>query len=126
MVAFGVEVGLCPCESASVVVSKKNVVRAMSVDPNSDSLLESLETNHEFPCEYTFKAIGGNPENFVREVLSVAAEELGVSGDPPHSVKQTPNGRHVSVTLAPVVESPQQVIKIYERLQALDDLVMLM
>lgn len=98
----------------------------MPVDPNSDSLLESLETNHDFPCEYTFKAIGGNPQSFVGLVLSVVAEELGVSHDPPHSVKQTPNGRHISVTLTPIVESPQHVIRIYERLQSLDDLVMLM
>ena len=98
----------------------------MPVDPNSDSLLESLETYHKFPCEYTFKAIGRNPEGFVRSVVEAVAEELGVSDDPPHSVKKTPNGRHISVTLTPLVESPQHVINVYNRLQALDDLVMLM
>ena len=96
------------------------------VDPESDSLLESLEANHEFPCEYTFKAIGRNPEIFVRSVVAAVAEELAVSNDPTHSVKETPNGRHISVTLTPVVESAQHVMRIYQRLQTLDDLVMLM
>lgn len=96
----------------------------MPVDPNSESLLESLETNHKFPCQYTFKAIGRNPESFVRAVVVIVAEELGHSDDPAHAVKETPNGRHISVTLTPVVESAQQVMKIYQRLQKLDDLVM--
>lgn len=96
----------------------------MPVDPNSDSLLESLETNHKFPCQYTFKAIGRNPESFVAGVLAAVAEELSSSEVPPHAVKETPNGRHISVTLTPVVDSAQQVMRIYQRLQTLDDLVM--
>jgi putative lipoic acid-binding regulatory protein len=96
------------------------------VDPKSDSLLESLEANHEFPGEYTFKAIGSNPESFAQSVLSAIAAELNLSNDPPHSVKHTPNGRHVSVTLTLTMETPQHVIKVYGRLQALDDLVMLL
>ena len=98
----------------------------MPVDPNSDALLESLEANHNFPCEYTFKAIGGNPENFVRLVLDAVAAELTAADAPPHSVKQTPNGRHISVTVTPIVASHQHVMQIYQRLQTLDDLVMLM
>jgi len=94
------------------------------VDPNSESLLESLEANHEFPCQYTFKAIGRNPENFVKAVVTAVAQELVNSDEPTHTVKETPNGRHISVTLTPVVESAQQVMKIYQRLQKLDDLVM--
>ena len=98
----------------------------MPVAPNSDSLLESLETNHTFPGEYTFKAIGSNPESFAQSVLAAVADELGLTNEPPHSVKHTPNGRHVSVTLTLTMERPQHVIKVYGRLQALDDLVMLM
>ena len=98
----------------------------MPVDPNSDSLLESLETNHEFPGEYTFKAIGGNPDRFAQSVLAAVADVLELPGQPPHSVKHTPNGRHVSVTLTLTVETPQHVIKVYNRLQVLDYLVMLM
>ena len=96
------------------------------VNPNAESLLESLETNHEFPCQYTFKAIGRNTESFVQSVIVAVAEELGDSDDPTHTVKGTPNGRHISVTLTPVVESAQHVMRIYKRLQMLDDLVMLM
>ncbi len=96
------------------------------MDPNSDSLLESLKTNHEFPGPYTFKAIGGNPQRFAESVLSAIVDELSLPNDPPHSVKHTPNGRHVSVTIALTMESPRDVISVYGRLKALDDLVMLM
>lgn len=98
----------------------------MPLDPRSDSLLESLETNHQFPGEYTFKAIGGNPDRFARSVLDAVADELSLSRDPSHSVKHTPNGRHVSVTLTLTVQTPQHVIRVYGRLQEIDDLVMLM
>ncbi len=98
----------------------------MPVDPNSDSLLESLETNHEFPGEYTFKAIGGNPDRFAESVLAAVAEVLELAVQPQHSVRHTPNGRHVSVTLTLTMETPQHVIRVYNRLQILDDLVMLM
>ena len=98
----------------------------MSTDPNFDSLLESLETNHEFPGTYTFKAIGSSPESFPHSVLSAVTGELNLTDAPPHSVKHTPNGRHVSVTLTLTVETPQHVIKVYSRLQTLDDLVMLL
>ena len=96
------------------------------VNPNAESLLESLETNHEFPCQYTFKAIGRNPESFVQSVVAAVAEELRDSEKPTPTVKETPNGRHTSVTLTPVVDSAQHVMRIYKRLQMLDDLVMLM
>lgn len=98
----------------------------MPVDPNSDSLIESLETHHNFPCEYTFKAIGGNPDRFVQSVLTAVAEELDLPGEPGHSLKHTPNGKHISVTLTLTVETPQHVVKVYQRLQTLDDMVMLM
>jgi uncharacterized protein len=96
------------------------------VEPSADSLLESLEINHEFPGLFTFKVIGSNPASFARSVILAVAEELSLDAEPPHSLKQTPNGRHVSVTLTLTVETPQHVVRVYQRLKTLDDLVMLM
>jgi len=101
-------------------------VNDVPVDPDDEPLIESLETNHEFPCQFTFKAIGRNPESFLPSVVAAVAEELDDSDKPTHTVKGTPNGRHVAVTLTPVVESAQHVMRIYKRLQSLEDLVMLM
>ena len=98
----------------------------MHPDSKFDSLLESLETGHTFPGAYTFKVIGRNPDSFARTVIRAISEELSLQHEPPHSVKQTPNGRHISITLTLTVETPQHVIKVYQRLQTLDDLVMLM
>lgn len=111
---------------ATTVRASLCLVNYVSADPNFDSLLESLETNHEFPGTYTFKAIGSNPESFPRSVLCAVTDELNLANDPPHSVKHTPNGRHVSVTLTLKVATPQHVIRVYSRLRTLDDLVMLM
>lgn len=94
--------------------------------PNFDSLIESLEINHQFPGLYTFKVIGGNPASFARSVILAVADELSLDDEPPYSVKQTPNGRHVSVTLTLTVETPRDVVRVYQRLKTLDDLVMLM
>lgn len=98
----------------------------MPLDPKFDSLLESLETGHTFPGAYTFKVIGRNPDSFARTVIMAVSEELELQNEPPHSAKQTPNGRHVSITVTPTVETPQHIIKVYQRLQTLDDLIMLM
>lgn len=96
------------------------------VDPNSESLIESLETHHEFPGDYTFKVIGGNPDSFVPSVLKAVTEELQLQSEPVHSLKQTPNGKHISITLTLMVKTPQHVVKVYQRMQTLDDVVMLM
>ena len=95
------------------------------VDPNFDSLLESLSINHQFPGPFTFKVIGSNPARFARSVILAVADELSLDDEPPHSLKQTPNGRHVSVTLTLTVQTPRDVVRVYQRLKTLDDLVML-
>ena len=98
----------------------------MPDDSKFDSLLESLETGHTFPGSYTFKVIGRNPDSFARTVIMAVAEELSLEHEPPHSAKQTPNGRHISITLTLTVETPQHIIKVYQRLQTLDDLIILL
>lgn len=87
--------------------------------------LEMLETTHQFPGAYTFKVIGSETEGFVGRVVGVVREELGFSYDPPFTIRQTPAGRHVAVTLEPKVESAQQVLAVYSRLSQVRGVVML-
>ena len=88
--------------------------------------VELLEAAHTFPGPYLFKAIGRNEDGFVARVLAVVREELRFDADPAHTVRETPAGRHISVTLEVVVSTPHQVIAVYRGLRALAGLVLLL
>lgn len=87
--------------------------------------LELLEKTHAFPCAYLFKIIGKADEGFLPRVVAVVREELLIEVDPPYRVREAVGGRHLSITLEPVVQSAQQVVAIYRRLGVLDGIVML-
>jgi uncharacterized protein len=87
--------------------------------------VDLLEKTHAFPSPYLFKIIGNADEGFVARVIAIVREELAIDVEPPYRLREAVGGRHISVTLEPVVQSGHQVIAIYRRLSALDDLVML-
>jgi uncharacterized protein len=94
--------------------------------PNSElPATELLDATHRFPCKYMIKAIGVPDDDFLGRV--VAAVRLGAQYefDPPYSVKETRGGRHISVTLEPVVDSAEQVLEIYRCVKVTAGLVML-
>ena len=82
--------------------------------------VELLEKTHVFPCPYLFKIIGKSDQAFLRKVVAVVREELLIEIDPPYRVREAVGGRHVSITLEPVVQSAGQVVAIYRRLGLLD------
>ena len=88
--------------------------------------VESLESAHNFPCVYTFKAIGSATENFTARVVSHVRDELGLEADPPFSIRSTKKGDHVAITIEPTCDSAQQVLAICSRLMGMDGLVMLL
>jgi uncharacterized protein len=91
----------------------------------SQAAFDLLEKTHTFPGPYLFKIIGKGDEGFVARVIAVVREELLSEVDPPYRVREAVGGRHLSVTLEPVVQSAQQVVAIYGRLRVLEGLVML-
>lgn len=86
--------------------------------------IELLEETHSFPGRYMFKVIGRADGGFVARVVAAVREELEEETDPPYSLRHTQNGRHVSVTLEPYVESVFQVLAVYSRIRETDGLVM--
>jgi uncharacterized protein len=84
-----------------------------------------LEKTHTFPGPYMFKVIGRSEGGFVARAIAAVREELASEGDPPFRTRQTPNGRHIAVTLQPTVQTAQQVLAVYRRLRSLAGLVML-
>ena len=87
--------------------------------------IEILEANHSFPGRYTFKAIGKVEKGFTARVVAAVREELANDIDPPFHTRETGGGRHVSVTIEPVVFSARQVIAIYARIRTIEGLVIL-
>jgi putative lipoic acid-binding regulatory protein len=92
----------------------------------NDSFIERLEEAHEFPGLYTLKVIGEQTDSFVATVLAALQGELQLSDAPEHTLKATPNGRHVSVTVELTVQSAQQVGSVYTRLQSMPEIRFLM
>ena len=88
--------------------------------------IEILESFHSFPCHFTFKVIGTADNNFTGRVIACVRDELGIDVDPPMSIRNTKNGKHVSISIEPECESAQKVIGIYSRLSGMDGVVMLL
>lgn len=88
--------------------------------------IELLESTHEFPGPFTFKAVGWSEEGFAARVVSAVRDELDAEADPPHSLRESRGGRHVAVTLEPHVQSAEEVLAVYERLRAVRGLIVLM
>ena len=87
--------------------------------------LELLERTHQFPTEYMFKVIGKPDRGFLARAVAVVREELAIATDPPYHSREAVGGRHISVTLNPIVDRPEQVLAIYRRLSTLEGLVLL-
>jgi putative lipoic acid-binding regulatory protein len=87
--------------------------------------IDLLEAAHRFPGPYMFKAIGRSENGFVARAVAAARQGMEADFDPPFSVRETPGGRHVAVTLEPVVRTPEEVLAVYRRLMKLSGLVLL-
>ncbi len=87
--------------------------------------VELLESTHQFPGPYMFKAIGSSADGFAARVVAAVRDALAAEVDPPFQMRETPGGRHVSVTLTPTVQSAHQVLAVYQRVQKVSGLVLL-
>lgn len=88
--------------------------------------IELLETMHEFPGPYMFKVIGRVDRGFVARVVAAVRDEMAAATDPPYRLREASGGRHISITLEPVVQTAQDVLAIYRRLRATAGIVMIL
>lgn len=88
--------------------------------------IELLENQHHFPGPYMFKVIGRSENGFVARVVAAVRDELDGQVDPPYRVRETTDGRHVSITIEPTVQTVHQVLAVYRRMRAMAGLVMLL
>jgi uncharacterized protein len=89
--------------------------RRLSMD-NRPSV-ELLESTHQFPGTYQIKAIGLADDDFAGRVVSAACAELASPSELDHSIRVTPGGRHVAITLEITVQTAEQVRAIYARIE---------
>jgi uncharacterized protein len=61
--------------------------------------VELLESTHAFPGVYRIKAIGRSDDDFEGRVVAAVVSLLAAESDLDYSVRSTPGGRHVAVTL---------------------------
>jgi putative lipoic acid-binding regulatory protein len=73
-----------------------------------------------------FKVIGRPDDGFVARVIAAVREELAFEYDPPFRLRKSAGGRHISITLEPHIQTGQQVLAVYRRLQVTEGLVLLM
>src|SRR5215218_7624492 len=86
---------------------------------------ELLESTHFFPGVYQIKAIGTTSADFETKVVEAVVSELACPSDLDHSVRTTPGGRHVAVTLDITVQNAEQVRGIYARIREVPGLTLL-
>jgi uncharacterized protein len=92
---------------------------------NETFSIELLEANHTFPGPYLFKVIGRQEGAFVARVVAAVRDEMAEPIDPPCRVREAANGRHVSVSLEPVMQTAQQVLAVYRRIRSIPGIVIL-
>jgi uncharacterized protein len=87
--------------------------------------VELLESTHQFPGTYQIKAIGRADDDFVGRVISAACSELATPSELDHSLRVTPGGRHVALTIEITVQTAEQVRAVYARIQEVEGLTIL-
>ncbi len=88
--------------------------------------VELLESVHSFPGTYQIKAIGTVADDFEGRVLAAVGEVLAAPSDVECSARFTPDGRHVALTLDLTVQNAEQVRAIYDLIQAIVGLKLLL
>ena len=91
-----------------------------------EEAIELLDATHDFPCEFMFKVIGPADEAFIGRIISAVRVALKSEEDPPFRTKQTPSGRHIAITLEPVVPSAHAALDVYACIREVEGVVLVM
>lgn len=86
-----------------------------------ESSIETLEETHSFPCEYEFKVIGSNSDEFIASVVQVGVNVVGADAEPDVSTRESSGGKYVSVTMEIRMEDAESILEVYEGFEALDN-----
>lgn len=93
--------------------------------PDHRPSVELLESIHVFPGVYRIKAIGRSDNDFEGRVISTVVSLLAAASDLDYTVRSTPGGRHVALTLDISVQHAEQVRSIYAEIREIEGLTLL-
>ena len=79
----------------------------------------------EFPCHYTFKAVGVSGKEFCEGIFAAARHHAAVSRDAVH-VRPSGKGNYQSVSIIARLDSYQQLTSIYAAMKEVPGLKMLL
>lgn len=79
----------------------------------------------DFPCHYTFKALGLSSESFSTEISAAVREYALVSQEAVH-IRPSGKGNYQSVSLVVWLDNYQQLTDIYARMKTVSGLKMLL
>lgn len=96
------------------------------VSTEEQKSIDLLKSVHDFPTRMMIKVIGGNIQGFSELVVRTIAHELNSEQSMLPLIRETPGGRHVSVSLEPMFQRPEEVLAVYGRLRLLPGVVMLL
>jgi uncharacterized protein len=85
---------------------------------------ELLDRTHQFPCAYTFKVIGAADADLADRIVAVVREALSHEFDPPYSVRESRGGRHIAITVEPVVQNSAEVLAVYQVIKTTEGVMM--
>ena len=93
----------------------------------AEDSIDLLNATHSFPCTFTLKVIGSAADQFVERVVAAVRDgDKHLEDDFPVSTRQTPNGKHVSVTMEPKLVSAEHVLAVYQRIRMVTGVIMTM
>lgn len=93
---------------------------------SDESFIRALEEHHKFPEMVRIKVIGANRPDFVSDVLLVIRKALQVQFEPRHSIKETSNQKHASITIEVIAGTAEQLAAAYRELSQVQGVVMVL
>ena len=98
----------------------------MDAEEKRNQSIDLLNATHEFPCDFTIKVIGQAKDDFVMRVVDAVQAVTSAGSEIPRKTRQTPNGKHVSVTLEPRLSSAEEVLLVYDQVRSVPGVVMML
>jgi putative lipoic acid-binding regulatory protein len=79
--------------------------------------MSGADAGEQFPCLYTFKIFGRRSDTFVDRVREIIADTLGTVPGDAVTMRESSQGRYVSVTVVIRVETRRQLERVYADLR---------
>ena len=86
--------------------------------------MSASSIGEQFPCLYTFKIFGRSSEGFAEKVRAIVAATLGAVPSEAVTLRESSQGRYVSVTVVIRVETQNQLERVYADLRAEEEVLL--